>query len=82
MARPWKGQLYADDLSGAAPSAQGLQRSIDIIRAYSLRWGWTLNVTKTAVLVCGPETVRAALAAVRAALAILANISAASYSVV
>lgn len=42
--RPWKGQLYADDLSAGVANASGPQRLIDAICVHSLRWVCTLNV--------------------------------------
>ena len=51
--RAWKGQLYADDLAAGAASARGLQLLIDAVREHSRRWGWTLNVPKSHVVVFG-----------------------------
>ena len=50
---------YADDLKALASMAAGLQRIIDAVRRHSLRYGWTLNVTKTVVLVFGTALQRA-----------------------
>ena len=57
------GQAYADDLSGFADTPEGMQRVIDVVRAHSLRWGWSVNVRKTAVVIFGHETIRAQYAA-------------------
>jgi hypothetical protein len=35
------GQAYADDIAGFAATPEGMQRVIDVVRAHSLRWGWT-----------------------------------------
>ena len=45
------GQAYADDLAGIAATQQGLQRVVDAVHAHSLRWGWSLNVHKSVVMV-------------------------------
>lgn len=54
------GQSYADDLAVLAATAHALQCIIDAVRAHSERWGWTLNVKKTVIMVYGPPLIRAA----------------------
>ena len=51
------GQAYADDLAGIAATQQGLQRVVDTVHAHSLRWGWSLNVHKSVVMVFGKRSV-------------------------
>ena len=53
------GQAYADDLAGITATQQGLQRVVDTVHAHSLRWGWSLNVHKSVVMVFGKRPVRA-----------------------
>ena len=57
------GQAYADDLAGIAATQQGLQRVVDAVHAHSLRWGWSLNVHKSVVMVFGKRSVCAHLGA-------------------
>ena len=49
---------YADDLMALAATSAGLQRIINAVRAHSLKYGWTLNLNKTLVLVFGSEQLR------------------------
>ena len=53
------GQAYADDLSGFASTPEGMQRVIDVVRTHSQRWGWSVNVRKTMVVLFGQAQVRA-----------------------
>ena len=53
---------YADDLKALAVTAAGLQRIIDAVRMHSWKYGWTLNVKKTLVIIFGTPAQRAALA--------------------
>ena len=57
-ARVWKGQLYADDLAGAAAPASGLHAVIDVVRArlghsHGLQqWGRTLALRAVGTMSC------------------------------
>ena len=62
LLRALVGQSYADDLAVLAETSHGLQCIIDAVRSHSERWGWTLNVKKTVILVFGPPASRAAAA--------------------
>ena len=55
MNRSLVGGMYADDLK----TLSGLQRIIDVVRQHSRKWGWTLNVKKSVVMVFGTQAARA-----------------------
>ena len=57
------GQAYADDLAGIAATQQGLQRVVQAVHLHSLRWGWSLNVPNSIVLVFGMQSLCARLGA-------------------
>jgi len=59
-ARPFVGQLYADDLATVATSAAGQQRMLGVLKAHSERWGWELCAAKTVPVTFGDAAVRAA----------------------
>lgn len=48
--------LYADDIVLLAPSPKDLQRQIDVVTAWCLKWGIKINVTKTNVIHFHKET--------------------------
>lgn len=43
--------LYADDLVIGAESIGRLQKAIDVLSAFCLKWGLTVNLAKTKVMV-------------------------------
>jgi hypothetical protein len=51
--------LYADDLALLAASAQGLQRQLAVLEEYCSRWGLTVNLVKTEVVVFRGDVPRA-----------------------
>ena len=51
--RPVPPLLYADDLVLLATSAEGLQKQLDALQAYSDSWGLTVNAGKTKVVAVG-----------------------------
>ena len=52
------GQAYADDMCGLAGTPAGAQTIVDVLYAHSRRWGWSLNVPKSVLVVFGPLAVR------------------------
>ena len=45
------GLLFADDFVGLSDSKEGLQNMINVVHAYSKRWRFEANVTKSAIVV-------------------------------
>ena len=45
------GLLFADDFVGLSDSKEGLQDMINVVYAYSKKWRFEANVTKSAVVV-------------------------------
>ena len=45
------GFLFADDFVGLSDSKEGLQDMINVVHAYSKKWRFEANVTKSAVVV-------------------------------
>ena len=43
--------LFADDFVGLSDSKEGLQDMINVVHAYSNKWHFEANVTKSAVVV-------------------------------
>ena len=53
--------LYADDMVLLATSAAGLQRQLDVLQQYCQRWGLTVNLVKTKLmLLSGARTQQSA----------------------
>ena len=59
--RPVPPLLYADDLVLLATSAEGLQKQLDALQAYSDSWGLTVNAGKTKVVAFGRRRCAASL---------------------
>ena len=49
------GLLFADDFVGLSDSKEGLQNMINVVHAYSKKWRFEANVTKSAVVVFRDE---------------------------
>ena len=47
--------MYADDLVIVSQSASGLQKSLDRVNQYCLKWKLTVNINKTKVLIFNPR---------------------------
>ena len=43
--------MFADDLVILSESSKGLQRAIDRLQDYCTKWGLTINIDKTKVLI-------------------------------
>ena len=52
-AAPLPPLMYADDLALLSRSVRGLQNQLQLLEAYAHRWGLTVNVAKTKVVVFG-----------------------------
>ena len=55
--RPFRGQLYADDLAALAASAAGMQCLLDATYRHSRQCDWTASLLKTKVVVFGPARI-------------------------
>lgn len=58
------GGMYANELKGLTQFTAGLQRVLDVVRAHSLKLGWTLNVRRTVIMVFSGADARAAHAGI------------------
>ena len=47
--------MFADDLVILSESSKGLQRAIDRLQNYCSKWGLTINIDKTKVLIFNPR---------------------------
>ena len=43
--------LYADDMTIFSETEEGLQKGLDILESYCIRWKLTVNIEKTKIMV-------------------------------